>query len=123
LALVERRIDKQEMAASTAISETARTVTRILPRVDGTVWVLTGRGENESPAGAMATFDVFDRAGRFVRQVTVTVEYVPGRDAFFVGGDHVVVVVNGGPMGGADIFEATDSDGIEVRCVALGGAE
>lgn len=115
--LVESKIDKQEMAAETVLAEKARTIESIVPRPGGVVWFLTGRGENEKPDDVLATFDEFDRSGRFVRSVSVLGEYEAGRDALYVDGDHIVVVMNGGPLGGAEMFE--DSDEIAVRCLEL----
>ena len=41
----------------------------------------------------MLTYDVFDRAGHFIKQVAVECEGHGTNDAlFFVGGDHVVLI-------------------------------
>jgi hypothetical protein len=124
LALVKGQMEKQEMSSTTKIAETARAVSAIFPRDGGRVWVLTSRGENEPPDGCMVVFDAFDRTGDFVRRVQVRGRYVAGRDAFFMDGEHVVVVINGGPMGGAEMFAAANpagSDAVEVRCFELAG--
>jgi hypothetical protein len=116
-ALLNVRIDKQEMSPDTKLAETGRTIVDLFPQEDGTLWVLTDRGENQAPAGAMAVFDVFDRDGCFARRVTVDGAYEPGRDELYMHGDFIAVVVNGGPMGGADIFEydADVPEEVEVR--------
>ncbi len=60
---------------------------------DGTLWVLTSRGVREQAAGVLATFDVFDPAGVFIRQVSVRVPGDGRNDGiFFVAPDRAVVV-------------------------------
>ena len=101
-------------------------IVRIFPKEDGTIWVLTDRGENDAPGGASVSFDVFDRTGHFVRRVTANIPYVPGRDELYIYGDFIAVVVNGGAMGGAEIFDSGDADvpeEVEVRCFAVVGVE
>jgi hypothetical protein len=120
-ALVDLRIDKRQMAASTTISETARTLVRIVPRADGSIWVLSGRGENDVPADCMMVFDEFDRSGKYVREVRMMGPYQPGRDVFFVTGDRLVVITNNGPLGGSELFdEMPDTpDSIEIHCYGM----
>jgi hypothetical protein len=60
---------------------------------DGTIWVLTNRSVREQEPGVMATFDVFDAEGAFVRQVAVHHQADGQRDGvFFVGDDRAVVI-------------------------------
>lgn len=53
------------------ISETARDIRAMYTREDGTLWVISSRGVADAPNGAFATFDVYDRLGRFTRQVSL----------------------------------------------------
>jgi len=41
---------------------------------DGYLWVMTGRGVKEVPAGVLGTFDVFDSEGRYLQAVTLAGE-------------------------------------------------
>jgi hypothetical protein len=60
---------------------------------DGRLWVVSSRGIREQDAGTMLTYDVFDRAGHFIKQVGVRCEGDGYNDAlFFVGGGHVVLI-------------------------------
>ncbi len=60
---------------------------------DGRLWVLPSRGIRNQPAGVHSTWDVFDAAGHFERQVAFACEADGQQDAiFFPGGDLVVVV-------------------------------
>jgi hypothetical protein len=62
-------------------------------RTDGSLWVLPSRGIREQPPGVLATFDVFDREGVFVEQVSIACEGNSMLDGiFFVGRDRLVVV-------------------------------
>jgi hypothetical protein len=73
-------------------SETDRDIQRIYPREDGTVWVLSSHGAFDAPEGAIATFDVYDPEGRFVRQVTLEGEGSFKRDGFHFVKDRFYVV-------------------------------
>jgi len=60
---------------------------------DGRLWVLPSRGVRDQAAGVHSTWDVFDPAGHFERQVAFACDADGLRDAiFFPGGDLVVVV-------------------------------
>ena len=97
-------------------------------REDGSLWVLPGRGAYGQPDGILLTFDVFDPAGHFVRQVSLG---CPGNGVwdglFFVGPDRAVVVtghveamISQYADGGASISE--DEDGgtaMEVICYRI----
>jgi len=62
---------------------------------DGTLWVLTSRGVREPLNGAMATFDVFDPDGVFVRQVNIHGPWDGRTDGLFMFADDLAVVVTG----------------------------
>jgi hypothetical protein len=99
----------------------------MFPRDDGSLWVLTSRGMKSADENTLGTFDVFDREGRFVRQVTMTGQGDPDEDLYFLTGDRVFVVTqyvsasrsmfgNSGPEG------AEDEDNLvpmEVICYAM----
>lgn len=59
----------------------------------GLLWVLSARGVHEQPVGIMATYDVFDANGRFVRQVAVKCDG-DGRydDLFFLGEERLLLI-------------------------------
>ncbi len=76
------------------VSDCDPDVSDVFPRDDGTLWVLTSRGANDRPDGSMGVFDVFDAAGRFVRQVTLMGEGEPLQDGYFFVGDRLLVVTD-----------------------------
>ncbi len=60
---------------------------------DGALWVVSSRGNREQPDGIMLTYDVFDPAGNFTKQVAVACEGDGVDDAlFFLANDQVVLV-------------------------------
>ncbi|MFH1841959.1 MAG: hypothetical protein ABIF77_02030 [bacterium] len=62
-------------------------------RDDGTLWVLHSHGMRDQPDGIMLTFDVFDPAGHYLKQVAVACDADPAHDGiFFTGGGRAVVV-------------------------------
>lgn len=108
--------DAGRISPDTKVSETSRDVVDILPREDGTLWVLSSRGENDVPDGTIAAFDQFDASGRFTREVTLSGPYRHGKDVFQVVGDYVYVVTNTGEWAG----ETADDEEVEVICLFAG---
>lgn len=97
-------------------------------REDNTLWVLPGRGLRDQPPGVMLTFDVFDPAGHFVKQISYA---CPGHgvwDGFFFAGPDRVVVVTGHAEavlaqygGGANSYDDGRTSAMEVICYRVAG--
>jgi len=62
---------------------------------DGSLWVRTSRGDRDRPDGVLTSLDVYDPAGRFVRQLALRAPGDPTRDAIYLLSDGRVVVVTG----------------------------
>ncbi len=62
---------------------------------DGEAWVTSSRGVYEAPAGTRAVLDVFDRGGRFVRQVALAGPGDARRDALYFTAPGRAVSVTG----------------------------
>jgi hypothetical protein len=73
-------------------SKTDRNVQQIVPREDGSVWVLSSKGAFDAGDGVIATFDVFDRGGQFTRQVTINGEGSYKDDGFHIVKDRLCVI-------------------------------
>jgi hypothetical protein len=101
------------IAPPTTIAANHRAVSHLLPRDNGKLWVLSSRGERDIPQNTIAQFDVFDRRGRFVRQVVIRAPCVPERDGFFFVGDYVYTVTNIGEFSGSHQNEF--AGGVEVN--------
>jgi hypothetical protein len=81
------------VSSTIELEESEPAITRMMVDAEDYLWVLTSRGVVEQPDGIMATYDVFDREGQFVRQVAVAATG-DGRldDLFFLGGDRLLLV-------------------------------
>ncbi|MFO7609880.1 MAG: hypothetical protein R6X35_11920 [Candidatus Krumholzibacteriia bacterium] len=77
------------------VLETEPDILRLHVLPGGEVWVLTSRGVRERQPGEMAVYDVFDPAGRFVRQAGLACDGDPRRDALFPVGAGRWVLVRG----------------------------
>jgi hypothetical protein len=93
---------------------------------DGTLWVRTSRGWRDREDGIMAVFDVFDREGRFVREVSLRGEFDPDNDGLFLEGEYAIVVtdlvsaINAAKGGGnLDIAPEEDPEPMTVICYRL----
>ncbi len=102
--------------AKVEISKTDRTVQEIYPRANGDVWVLSSRGGLDAPSGKIGTFDVFNKAGHFVEQVTLSGQGDIAQDGFYFVGDRLFVVTGLQSArlalrgGGGDDYEESDID-------------
>lgn len=97
---------------------------------DGRLWVLPSRGVRDQAAGVHSTWDVFDPAGNFERQVAVVCDAAGLQDAiFFPGGDRVVVVKQyrdalqafqgRGPGAESDTDSTDEASPLEVICYRI----
>lgn len=68
-----------------------KSISAIFTRPDGSLWVLDSQG-SRVPAGTIGSFDVFDRQGRFVKEVVLQGEGNPQEDGYFFVGDRLYVV-------------------------------
>ena len=62
-------------------ADTEADIQRLIPRSDGSLWLLTSRGDRGQPAGVLVTDDGLDHEGNFVRRVAVECEGSADRDA------------------------------------------
>ncbi len=69
-------------------------VQRLFARDDGTLWVVPSRGAIDQPEGILGIYDVFDKNGRFARQVTLKGQGDPAFDGIFFVKDRVFVVTD-----------------------------
>lgn len=59
---------------------------------DGTLWVQNGHGAHDQPEGILATYDVFDEDGHYVKQVQLACEGNAREDGvFYLGGDRLIL--------------------------------
>ncbi len=83
---------------------------------DGSMWVTTSQGITDQKPGILATYDVFDPRGHFVKQVAVACEGTGAADnLFFISDDRAVLVTDALAALGAQFGSgaAADSDADE----------
>jgi hypothetical protein len=105
-----------EISSATKVSKISRDIARLEPRRDGSLWVLSGRGQRDSKPGTVATFDAFNQDGGFRDQVAIRGAFRAGRDAFFLAGDMLCRGLNGG---GETIDPDEEDVEIEIVCLRL----
>jgi hypothetical protein len=112
----------------THIEDVAPTVSNLYVTDANELWVENSRSAEAGPDGTVLTYDVFDPAGRFVRQAALACEADPLDDKlFWVGDDRVVIVKGAVPAmyasmaggGTADEDEEPAFDEMEVVCYRL----
>jgi hypothetical protein len=83
---------RQVPNSSVKVSDFDQDIAQLFPRADGSLWVMNSRGQEDRPDGSLGVFDVFDRDGHFVREVTLMGEGDPNEDGYFFVGDRLYVV-------------------------------
>jgi hypothetical protein len=110
------------------IEDTDPVVTAMWVLDDGSLWVQTGRGDNEPPAGCWTVLDVFDGEGRFTRQVALPGDHDALRDGLHMLPDGRAVVVIGAldaylnqqAVGGEEAAAAAEEpEPLEIICYDL----
>lgn len=64
----------------------------VYTRPDGSLWVSTSRGTDDVGNEVLATYDIFDPKGRFVRQAKLDGQCNSDQDAVFFVGDRIFVI-------------------------------
>ena len=101
------------------MSKTDRDIVDIYPREDGTLWILSSRGAFDAPDGAIATFDIYDREGKFARQVTLEGDGTYWEDGFHFVKDQLFVIkglrsARRAMFGGGDSDDDVDDEPMSV---------
>jgi len=74
------------------IEQYDRDISDILARPNGDLWVMDSHGSPHHSDDTLGTFVVFDAAGQMTHRLRIDVPYRPGKDRFYVIGDHLYVV-------------------------------
>lgn len=93
-------------------------------REDGTVWVRDAVGTHSRGDGELASYDVFDAAGRYERRITMNGDFDPENDGIFLSGNYLLVVTDlvsarEAMMGGIDAETENDADPMEIICYRM----
>ena len=122
------RRGNHRMEPETKASPTDRDVMDLQWREDGTLWVLPSRGAYDQGDGVIASFDIYDGQGKFVRQVSIRGEGSFDADGLHFVGDRMYVVrglrsaqdaMHGEGGGGGE--DAEDPGPMAVICYDLSG--
>jgi hypothetical protein len=92
MAAIQRQIPFE---SKTNIEETEPDISSIHTDAAGDIWVLSSRGNREQPEGIFATYDVFDPAGHFTKQVQIACDGDGVRDGLFFLADGRIVLITG----------------------------
>lgn len=113
----------------TQIEDMESPVGQLVSRANGEVWILPPRGSRHQPDGVLATYDVFDTDGHFVRRVRINCDGDGRKDGVvFIGGDRLLVVHGlldamgsqfGGGAAGAEGEDAEEAQPIEIVCYRI----
>jgi hypothetical protein len=120
------RIDGQE--PEKIVSQTDRDVQQLYPRGDGRLWVLSSRGAIDPPDGTLGTFDIFDRTGKFVDQISLKGKGSIERDGYYFVGDRLYVVVSlvsarSAMLGGSSKIAEEEAEPIKIICYEIGAPQ
>lgn len=99
----------QRPETETKASPTDRDIMDMYVRSDGTLWVVSSHGAYDVEDGTFATFDVYDRDGRYTRQVTVQAPGDYQEDAVAFAGDRMYIL-RGQRSARDAMFGGEDSD-------------
>jgi len=69
-----------------------RDVLRLFARPNGELWVWSSEGKQARPGGAIGSFDVFDREGRYLNRLNLRADFDPDRDNFLIVQDRLFVL-------------------------------
>ena len=116
---------RQAPNSEIVIGDYDKAITSIYTR-GSQLWVLSSEGSRDNDANTIGTFDVFDKQGRFIKQVTFNGEGDAREDGFFFVDDRLYVVtqlvdaavaMQGG--GTEDMEEDEDAIPMEVICYRI----
>lgn len=127
---IQIRANNRSMSPEATASKTDRSVVRVYPRRDGSLWVLSSHGAFDAPAGVIGTFDVYDVSGKFTSQVTVKGEGNLKDDGIEIIGNRLYVIkglrsARRAMFAAGDSESASDTDAepVTVLCYDLGGVK
>lgn len=103
------------------MSKTSRAIERMYAREDGTLWVLSSHGGYDCGENNIATFDVFDRSGKFMQQITLQGEGAFADDGIHLVKDRVLIVKGlqaaARAMMGGDDEDSSEEEDVEPMSV------
>ena len=77
------------------LDKTDRDIAEMLVRDNGELWVFSSHSKDKQKEGILGPFDVFDNEGRYIRNVSVEVDYESKKDTWFIQQDRLYVIKRG----------------------------
>lgn len=90
--LAEAAAFAENMPHAPDLGDYAPALQNMYTRADGTLWVMSSSGTLDMGEGAMGRFDVFDKEGRFIKEVTIACDHTYGDDAIQFANDRLFVI-------------------------------
>jgi len=72
-----------------------RDIGSMYPRKDGNLWVENSQGNHDCPEGQLGFFDEYDADGKYLRQVSIAVDYDSERDNYVLVNDLLYILKEG----------------------------
>jgi len=91
-AQMDATISQIPVPVESSVETTEPDITGVRIDENGSLWVLSSQGQHQQPDGIMMTYDVFDTAGHFQKQVAVACPGDGIEDGLLFIGDRVVLV-------------------------------
>jgi hypothetical protein len=109
--------DGQRVRIDVTVEDIDPVIVELHAMPGGETWVLTSRGRQERPEGVMMTWDVFDRAGAFVRREEIACAGDPMEDRLYFLGEGRAALVRGAVQARRNTFGGRQGDSIPPEAV------
>jgi hypothetical protein len=106
--------DGERVDVRVEVEDLEPSVLALFVRPDGEIWVLPSGGDKEQAPGVMLTYDVFDAAGVFVRQVAIQCESDPNEDKLVLLDAQRAALIRGAVQARRNTFGGSRGDEAEV---------
>ncbi len=89
-------------------------ISRLFIADDGTLWVQTAHGTNDLPKDILEIWDLFDKDGKYIKQISVPLgAEINSGTTYFPGRNKLVVITSPGDESAEDETESESSDETE----------
>jgi len=112
-------INGEEIQYERQVEDYDECVTRLFVGGDGTLWVLTPHGLNDLPEDTLEVWDLFDKDGKYIKQISIPLSagLSSGR-TFFLDQGKLVIISGTGAEDDSD--ESSEVEPMEIICYQIG---
>jgi 6-bladed beta-propeller len=120
------RVDGHELEMERFVEDHDECITQLIVRADDSLWVMPPQGRHDQATGILETWDVYDTAGAFTRQVAIPAgDEIRTGISFFLGADRLLIVkgadLDNVPGNDETQDEEFETEPIEVICYQIQG--